>query len=121
METNESARRKRLDELFADEPHLSPTMKARRLHEKLEAAQACHTGWVPTVPPLPVSVTEPKTRTVSLARAAEILRTSADWTMPPDTLTAQLFRFRDAALTQWLADAPELRGEARARDERRMP
>ena len=29
------ARRKRLDELFVDEPFLSPTMKARTLHEKL--------------------------------------------------------------------------------------
>lgn len=28
-------KRRRLDELFADEPYLSPTMKARRLHEKL--------------------------------------------------------------------------------------
>jgi hypothetical protein len=28
-------KRRRLDELFADEPFLSPTMKARRLHEKL--------------------------------------------------------------------------------------
>lgn len=30
-----SPRRRRLDELFADQPFLSPTMKARRLHEKL--------------------------------------------------------------------------------------
>ncbi len=28
-------RRRKLDDLFADEPFLSPTMKARRLHEKL--------------------------------------------------------------------------------------
>ncbi len=28
-------KRRKLDELFADEPFLSPTMKARRLHEKL--------------------------------------------------------------------------------------
>lgn len=34
-EAEETPRRRKLDELFADEPFLSPTMKARRLHEKL--------------------------------------------------------------------------------------
>jgi hypothetical protein len=33
-------RRRRLDELFADEPFLSPTMKARRLLEKLNEQSA---------------------------------------------------------------------------------
>ena len=73
----ETARNKRLDELFADEPHLSPTMKARRLHEKLDAAQANKTDRVP-VAPLP-DAAQPKTQAMSLQRAAEILRASADW------------------------------------------
>jgi len=30
---NDDDRRRRVDELFADEPFLSPTMRARRLHE----------------------------------------------------------------------------------------
>ena len=111
----ETARNKRLDELFADEPHLSPTMKARRLHEKLEAAQANNAGWVPVVPPLPPpDAAEPKTQAMSLQRAAEILRTSADWTATTDVEIARLFRFRDTALTQWLAAAPELRREPSA-------
>ena len=37
-EDSESRKRK-LDDLFADEPFLSPTMKARRLHEKLQELQ----------------------------------------------------------------------------------
>jgi hypothetical protein len=39
-EEEEPGKRKRLDELFADEPFLSPTMKARRLHEKLSQQSA---------------------------------------------------------------------------------
>ena len=107
----ETARNKRLDELFADEPHLSPTMKARRLHEKLEAAQASPAGWVPAVPPLPDFVAEPKPQTVSLAQAAEILRAGVGWTAPNDTTVARLFRFRDTTLTQWLAEALERKSE----------
>ena len=109
----ETARNKRLDELFADEPHLSPTMMARRLHEKLEAAQAENSGWIPIVPPLPDAGAEPKAQTVSLTQAAEILRASADWTAPADAAMARLFRFRDTALTRWLAAVPELRRESR--------
>jgi len=37
---SDAARRRRLDELFADEPYLSPTMKARRLTTADEDAQA---------------------------------------------------------------------------------
>jgi hypothetical protein len=33
-------RRRKLDDLFGDDPYLSPTMKARRLHEKLETPEA---------------------------------------------------------------------------------
>src|SRR2546430_17477557 len=45
MENNDKAydpepRRLKLDELFGDEPFLSPTMKARRLHEKLQEDQS---------------------------------------------------------------------------------
>ena len=105
----ETARMKRLDELFADEPHLSPTMKARRLHEKMDANAAGKAQKAPVVPPLPPTF---GTQTVSLARAAEILRHSAEWTAPPDAETMRLFRFRETVLTQWLADAPELRRES---------
>lgn len=103
----ETARNKRLDELFAEEPHLSPTMKARRLHEKLETAQKA--GCPPIVPPLPGTEKIFAPQRVSLKRAAEILRNSADWTAPTDLEMGRLFRFRAATLTRWLADAPELR------------
>jgi hypothetical protein len=33
---NSETRRRKLDDIFGDDPYLSPTMKARRLHEKLE-------------------------------------------------------------------------------------
>ena len=36
---NGDAKKRKLDELFADEPYLSPTMKARLLHEKLQQAE----------------------------------------------------------------------------------
>ena len=108
----ETARMKRLDELFADEPHLSPTMKARRLHEKLDADAAGKTRGIPIVPPLPKLEAGIGTQTVSLTRATEILRNSAAWTAPTDAETARLFRFRETVLLQWLADAPELRRES---------
>ena len=38
-EADDLQRRRKVDELFADEPFLSPTMKARRLHEKIEGYQ----------------------------------------------------------------------------------
>jgi hypothetical protein len=38
-ESDDLQRRRKLDELFADEPFLSPTMKARRLHEKIQGYQ----------------------------------------------------------------------------------
>lgn len=38
-DSNPDSRRRRLDDLFGDEPFLSPTMKARRLHEKLHTPE----------------------------------------------------------------------------------
>ena len=42
----EDVRQRKLDELFGDEPFLSPTMKARRLHEK-SAEQPVGSGAIP--------------------------------------------------------------------------
>lgn len=57
----DDVRRKRLDELFADEPHLSPTMKARRLHEKLNGFDAQTDlparAFVPDTRPIPAQNT----------------------------------------------------------------
>lgn len=38
-QNDRESKRRKLDELFADEPFLSPTMRARRLHEKLQQLQ----------------------------------------------------------------------------------
>ncbi len=40
IEDLNEVRRRRLDELFADEPYLSPTMKASRLHERCDVPSA---------------------------------------------------------------------------------
>jgi hypothetical protein len=45
-----SAKRKRLDELFADMPHLSTTMKARLLHERLNTQGPLDPSSAPELP-----------------------------------------------------------------------
>ena len=46
------ARRRRLEELFEDQPFLSPTMKASRLHERDKPAEAIalQKGWPELIP-----------------------------------------------------------------------
>ncbi|HZP84211.1 MAG TPA: hypothetical protein VFB21_21395 [Chthonomonadaceae bacterium] len=97
----------RLDDLFADEPYLSPTMKARRLHEKLQEIQnaARRAEMLPEertlyAPPLPDT---PSAARVSLSQAALYLR--AGLALRPDT-PASLLRFREQTLRQWLDNTP---------------
>src|SRR5690242_1164317 len=47
QQTLDEKRKQQLEALFADEPFLSPTMKARRLHEKLRELQAAETASAP--------------------------------------------------------------------------
>ena len=123
-------RRRRLDDLFADEPYLSTTMKARRLHEKLQELRAREQAV--QEPPTDASLRErspyseaedsgpagPRqapgadgrtqaAERVSLARAAEYLRvgTSPGQMEPP--YAARLLHFREQVLMKWLEGAPE--------------
>ena len=101
----EEARRLRLEEIFAEEPHLSPTMKAQRLHEKMQGAKG-EVRFLPVVPPLPQN----GAAKMSLREAGERLRTGADWNaLTHNAANTRLFRFRDTTLRQWLTDAPEIR------------
>ena len=128
-------RRRRLDDLFADEPYLSTTMKARRLHEKLQELRAQENSGrgAPTetlsrersafaYPSSDVLSAEALRRQavawqapsapvdpnrLTLARAAEYLRAGdqSDEDEPP--YGARLQRFRAEVLTEWLEAAPE--------------
>lgn len=97
----------RLDDLFADEPYLSPTMKARRLHEKLQEIQntARRTERLPEerTPSMPSRQETPPAARLSLAQAAGYLR--AGLALRPDT-PMPLRRFREQTLRQWLNETP---------------
>lgn len=72
-------RRRRLDELFADEPFLSPTMKARRLHDKMTARRVgesppdplAQIAYVPRPAQRPAPAAQPS---YTIAQAAAELR-----------------------------------------------
>ncbi|HZT43760.1 MAG TPA: hypothetical protein VFA07_16455 [Chthonomonadaceae bacterium] len=123
-------RRRRLDDLFADEPYLSTTMKARRLHEKLQELRAREQAVQepptdarlrerssppgaensdPALLPEESGVDERSQAVdrVSLVRAAEYLRagTSPGQLEPP--YAARLLHFREQVLMKWLECAPE--------------
>src|SRR5262245_5473010 len=118
---NGDSRQRQLEALFADEPFLSPTMKARRLHEKLQELRAEE--------PVATERTPKRTREsnlpfwnedeeapaflrperkpgsearMSFAEATAYLRrsaaSSADLISPPDRLS----HFRTQVLPQWL-------------------
>lgn len=129
-------RRRKLDELFADEPYLSPTMKARSLHQKLEQAHGkpgAHadltllTGLPPSpeprlsrpdmARPLAVEAAPPRNgaavepprphRLLSLIEAAACLRQSAVGKgKAPGPDSERLRRFRENVLLKWLSAAP---------------
>jgi hypothetical protein len=114
-------RKRRLDELFADEPWLSPTMRARRLHEKIreaengvlpvvgEATQGLPAeAYVKSVKPAP---TLPEATdladglesvSVSLVDAAQFLRGKKSL---PEVAEKRLRAFRDAQLYGWLQES----------------
>ena len=110
-------RKQQLAALFADEPFLSPTMKARRLHEKLKEMQAGESTTTAEVS-LPSDRQfwiEGKKETVtqrseqhledegrmSFADATAYLRSPYS-TMP----SHRLHHFRMQVLTQWLRQVP---------------
>jgi hypothetical protein len=119
-------RRRKLDELFADEPFLSPTMKARRLHEKLQKMEEQEDGATVDLPTEAYVMRPPirrvqasefdsgsgrlsaPTTTVSLSQAAEFYRAESAVSSSIDPACADsLIRFRDQVLKTWLEGLPE--------------
>lgn len=113
---DEEERRRRLDALFADEPFLSPTMRARRLQEKQPAATK--------VAEAPAAVEKPVAETPAFVREAapwkENIVSSPESDSPTlrlaDAVTRlrsaassddRLRRFREEILTEWLKSAPK--------------
>ncbi len=116
-------KRRKLDELFADEPFLSPTMRASRLHEKLQEMEARgeSTQDMPTeafVAARPPGTARPggeddmllrANEMVGLAEASEYLRASfavrrawsAQGRISPGC-AARLHKFHEGTLVQWL-------------------
>lgn len=121
-------KRRKLDELFADEPFLSTTMKARRLHEKLrqyhhaelDAEQLLPTeAFVQDRPARSHSAggyssdrtTGLEEEAVSLSVAASYLRAQRVGISPEGeqmsaALAERLLRFRDEVLPEWLKGMP---------------
>jgi hypothetical protein len=125
MNSNQQAlddhkRKLQLDALFADEPFLSPTMKARRLHEKLQELRAAETEtaivapeksgasdrlfWIEEQEAAASSPSEPKPEEetpVNFADATACLR--GPYATSPSN---RLYHFRMEVLTQWMRHVP---------------
>ncbi|HXG23281.1 MAG TPA: hypothetical protein VNJ09_01905 [Chthonomonadales bacterium] len=122
-------KRRKLDELFADEPFLSTTMKARRLHEKL---RQYHHAELDAEHPLPTEafVQDRPARShaaggysgdrtigveeeaVSLSVAAGYLRARRAGISPEGerisaAIAERLQRFRDEVLSEWMKGLPK--------------
>jgi len=110
---NGGDKRRRLDDLFADEPFLSPTMKARVLCDKMREQEMAENASTPLFGNLAdeprVSIPVDADGMISLEDAAAFLRTS-----PPPMRVApisngavmepgiRLVFFRDQVLNGWL-------------------
>ena len=123
LEPSQDERRRRIDELFADEPFLSATMKAKRLHEKLEAGPvsidarpskgsgaALTDPWRDRTeaPVREIPIDEPQT--LSLSEAREFLRIETNESVPESTrgLDRQneilLRNLKDGVLATWIKE-----------------
>ena len=126
LEPTRDDRKRRIDELFADEPFLSATMKAKRLHEKLEAGPvsfdvptqsasgvALAKGWPDRLeaPVREVPIEAPKVNPLSLKRAREFLRIETQDGDPGEGAEALerqneilLRNLKDGVLSKWIQD-----------------
>lgn len=130
-----SIRRKKLDELFVEEPYLSPTMKAHRLYQKLDQFQTppdaasspsheahhaevlIHPADVPSAPLLSLSSAAapqdapeesvPTAEPLSLVEAARYIRWGSIGSRWEIPEPERLLHFRDQTLRTWLHGAPK--------------
>ena len=120
---DDAGRKRHLEALFADEPFLSPTMKARRMHEKLHEAKeresfsGDRTGLMfgPEAGRGPALLEEPDflradrlagpTQRLTLTEAAARLRRPADDWGNPGASSDTLSQFRFQVLSQWVQRA----------------
>lgn len=129
-------RRKKLDELFSDEPYLSPTMKARSLYQKLEMKNGesetrADLRLLPDLPPPPeprlylsdkvrpraaettpmqksAAVEPPRAlRLLGFFEAIACLRQTARHGKADSPEGERLRRFRENVLLKWLPAAPK--------------
>jgi len=116
-----------LDELFADEPFLSATMKARRLHEKMQELEEQEEGaaqgmpfqaFVREVSPAPAlssngfshaaAAAPPREEEmIRLHEAADYLRAGSERSRVSPACAERLLHFRDETLVKWLESVPE--------------
>jgi hypothetical protein len=129
-----SIRRKKLDDLFVDEPFLSPTMKAHRLHQKLDhlppppgvasgPSKEARPAEVPIRPadvrPAPTlsfssaavpqdapAESPPESGPLSLVEAARYIRWGSIGSRWELPDAERLQHFRDQVLRAWLRGAP---------------
>lgn len=133
---NDSTRHRQLDALFADEPYLSPTMKARRLHEKLQEARAKENQAAEQTtekrrePDFPFWIGDDEETIfggagrgaegsrISFAEATERLRRARGADPFGHSSSDRLHYFRTQVLSQWLKQAPRREIELRPTHER---
>ncbi len=132
-------RQRKLDELFSDEPFLSPTMKAHRLYQKIDQMQAQQAAAPPAVsrdarlpdvpawppetrtvgavspqaaPAMPiVAAASPAPKLLSLFEAAAYIRKDSAESRRGVPDPERLLRFRQQVLLAWVRNVP--RREAR--------
>jgi hypothetical protein len=132
--TDTSTRRKKLDELFENEPFLSPTMKAHRLYQKLEQQAAppktqpdsVRDARIEALPngfgelrlvdasrpqeAVPQAAAPPKEssphRLLGLVEAAAYIRHKPAAGAQEGPAAERLLRFREHVLARWVQDAP---------------
>ena len=122
-------RRKRLEQLFAADPHLSPTMRARQLTEEASVQNNGHSAPINTTPPVPVPIaplvqsTAPLVQSTAPAAQVEIvddLESADSAIVTVDDMInlaearnrlrsgnmegSSLQSFRDATLSHWRRD-----------------
>lgn len=99
----EPERTRRLDEIFADEPYLSPTMRARRLGDTSGVAGSIRDEPGGTPPPLDVERVRPPGTVTLVEMRRKLRKLSLEYgERCTDAEQAQTRRFRDEVLIPWV-------------------